>query len=208
VDVIVVENALLSAAVGKLRDSRTDAEGFRSALSDISSMVILEAGRHEPVIEIPIMTPVSPAIGFELSNPPLLVPILRAGLGMLYAGLSLMPMAAVGFVGLSRNEETLIPSCYMVSLPESIVGRSTYILDPLLATGGSAAYTARLLAERGASHVTVVCALASPDGLSFIQNSGIPIERVVTANVDDRLNGVGFIVPGVGDAGDRQFGPV
>jgi uracil phosphoribosyltransferase len=208
VDVIVVENALLSAAVGKLRDSRTDAEGFRSALSDISSMVILEAGRHEPVIEIPIMTPVSPAIGFELSNPPLLVPILRAGLGMLYAGLSLMPMAAVGFVGLSRNEETLIPSCYMVSLPESIVGRSTYILDPLLATGGSAAYTARLLAERGASHVTVVCALASPEGLSFIQNSGIPIERVVTANVDDRLNGVGFIVPGVGDAGDRQFGPV
>ncbi|HEV7831059.1 MAG TPA: uracil phosphoribosyltransferase [Pseudonocardiaceae bacterium] len=207
-DVIVVENALLSAAVGKLRDSRTDAEGFRSALSDISSMVILEAGRHEPVIEIPIMTPVSPAIGFELSNPPLLVPILRAGLGMLYAGLSLMPMAAVGFVGLSRNEETLIPSCYMVSLPESIVGRSTYILDPLLATGGSAAYTARLLAERGASHVTVVCALASPEGLSFIQNSGIPIERVVTANVDDRLNGVGFIVPGVGDAGDRQFGPV
>jgi uracil phosphoribosyltransferase len=208
VDVIVVENALLSAAVGKLRDSRTDAEGFRSALSDISSMVILEAGRHEPVIEIPIMTPVSPAIGFELSNPPLLVPILRAGLGMLYAGLSLMPMAAVGFVGLSRNEETLIPSCYMASLPESIVGRSTYILDPLLATGGSAAYTARLLAERGASHVTVVCALASPEGLSFIQNSGIPIERVVTANVDDRLNGVGFIVPGVGDAGDRQFGPV
>jgi uracil phosphoribosyltransferase len=102
----------------------------------------------------------------------------------------------------------LIPSCYMVSLPESIVGRSTYILDPLLATGGSAAYTARLLAERGASHVTVVCALASPEGLSFIQNSGIPIERVVTANVDDRLNGVGFIVPGVGDAGDRQFGPV
>lgn len=204
----MVENALLSAAVGKLRDSRTDAEGFRSALSDISSMVILEAGRHEPVIEIPIMTPVSPAIGFELSNPPLLVPILRAGLGMLYAGLSLMPMAAVGFVGLSRNEETLIPSCYMVSLPESIVGRSTYILDPLLATGGSAAYTARLLAERGASHVTVVCALASPEGLSFIQNSGIPIERVVTANVDDRLNGVGFIVPGVGDAGDRQFGPV
>jgi uracil phosphoribosyltransferase len=208
VDVIVVENALLSAAVGKLRDSRTDAEGFRSALSDISSMVLLEAGRPEPVLEIPIMTPVSPAIGFELSNPPLLVPILRAGLGMLYAGLSLMPMAAVGFVGLSRNEETLIPSCYMVSLPESIVGRSTYILDPLLATGGSAAYTARLLAERGASHVTVVCALASPEGLSFIQNSGIPIERVVTANVDDRLNGVGFIVPGVGDAGDRQFGPV
>jgi uracil phosphoribosyltransferase len=205
VDVIVVENALLSAAVGKLRDRRTDAEGFRSALSDISTIVLLEAGRHEPVIEVPITTPVSPAIGVELSNPPLLVPILRAGLGMLYAGLSLMPMATVGFVGLSRDEVTLAPSCYMVSLPESIVGRSAYILDPMLATGGSAAYTARLLVERGASHVTVVCAIASPEGLRLIQDSG-PIDRVVTANVDDRLNDIGFIVPGLGDAGDRQFG--
>ena len=201
----MVENALLSAAVGKLRDRRTDAEGFRSALSDISTIVLLEAGRHEPVTEVPITTPVSPAIGVELSNPPLLVPILRAGLGMLYAGLSLMPMATVGFVGLSRDEATLAPSCYMVSLPESIVGRSTYILDPMLATGGSAAYTACLLAERGASHVTVVCAIASPEGLRLIQDYG-PIDRVVTANVDDRLNDIGFIVPGLGDAGDRQFG--
>ena len=202
----MVENALLSAAVGKLRDRRTDAEGFRSALSDISTIVLLEAGRHEPVIEVPITTPVSPAIGVELSNPPLLVPILRAGLGMLYAGLSLMPMATVGFVGLSRDEATLAPSCYMVSLPESLGGRSAYILDPMLATGGSAAYTARLLVERGASHVTVVCAIASPEGLRLIQDSGLPIKRVVTANVDDRLNDNGFIVPGLGDAGDRQFG--
>lgn len=204
----MVENALLSAAVGKLRDSRTDAEGFRLALSDISTIVLLEAGRHEPVIEVPITTPVSSAIGVELSNPPLLVPILRAGLGMLYAGLALMPMATVGFVGLSRDEATLIPSCYMVSLPKSIVGRSAYILDPMLATGGSAAYTARLLAERGASNVTVVCAIASPEGLRLIQDSGLPVERVVTANVDDRLNDIGFIVPGLGDAGDRQFGGI
>jgi uracil phosphoribosyltransferase len=205
-DVIVVDNALLSAAVGKLRDSRTDAEGFRSALSYISTIVLLEAGRHELVIEVPITTPISPAIGVKLSNPPLLVPILRAGLGMLYAGLSLMPMATVGFVGLSRDEVTLLPSCYMLSLPKSISGRSAYILDPMLATGGSAAYTARLLAERGASHVTVVCAIASPEGLRLLQDSGLPIDRVVTANVDDRLNDIGFIVPGLGDAGDRQFG--
>lgn len=207
-DVIVVENALLSAAVGKLRDSRTDAEGFRSALSYISTIVLLEAGRHEPVIEVPITTPVSRAIGIKLSNPPLLVPILRAGLGMLYAGLSLMPMATVGFVGLSRDETTLLPSCYMLSLPESIAGRSVYILDPMIATGGSAAYTARLLAERGASRVTVVCAIASPEGLRLIRDSGLPIDRVVAANVDDRLNDIGFIVPGLGDAGDRQFGGV
>jgi uracil phosphoribosyltransferase len=208
VDVMVVENALLSAAVAKLRDSRTDAEGFRSALSAISTIVILEAGRHEPFIEAQIMTPVSPAIGVELTNPPLLVPILRAGLGMLYAGLSLMPTATVGFVGLSRDERTLTPSCYMMSLPDSIAGQSTYILDPMLATGGSAAYTARLLAERGASHVTIVCAIASPEGLRFIQDSKLPIKRVVAANVDDRLNDIGFIVPGLGDAGDRQFGGV
>jgi uracil phosphoribosyltransferase len=127
---------------------------------------------------------------------------------MLYAGLSLMPMATVGFVGLSRDETTLLPSCYMLSLPESIAGRSVYILDPMIATGGSAAYTARLLAERGASRVTVVCAIASPEGLRLIQDSGLPIDRVVAANVDDRLNDIGFVVPGLGDAGDRQFGGV
>lgn len=201
-----MKNALLSAAVTKLRDSSTDAQGFRSALSAISTIVIFEAGRHTPVIEAPIATPVSRAVGVELINPPLLVPILRAGLGMLYAGLSLMPMATVGFVGLSRDEKTLVPSCYMASLPESIAGRSAYILDPMLATGGSAAYTAHLLVERGAAHITIVCAIASPEGLRFIQDSKLPIERVVTANVDDRLNDVGFIVPGLGDAGDRQFG--
>jgi uracil phosphoribosyltransferase len=205
-DVVVVKNALLSAAVTKLRDSSTDAQGFRSVLSAISTIVIFEAGRHTPVIEAPIATPVSRAVGVELINPPLLVPILRAGLGMLYAGLSLMPMATVGFVGLSRDEKTLVPSCYMASLPESIAGRSAYILDPMLATGGSAAYTAGLLVERGAAHITIVCAIASPEGLRFIQDSKLPIERVVTANVDDRLNDVGFIVPGLGDAGDRQFG--
>lgn len=205
---MVVKNSLLSAAVAKLRDSKTDAAGFRSALSAISTIVILEAGRQEPVVEAPITTPVSPAVGFELTNSPLLVPILRAGLGMLYAGLSLMPMATVGFVGLSRDEKTFVPSCYMASLPESIAGRSAYILDPMLATGGSAAYTARLLAERGASRVTVICAIASPEGLHFIQDSSLPIVRVVTANVDDCLNDIGFIVPGLGDAGDRQFGRV
>lgn len=204
----MVKNSLLSAAVAQLRDSKTGAEGFRSALSVISTIVILEAGRQEPVVEVPIATPVSPTVGVELTNGPLFVPILRAGLGMLYAGLSLMPMATVGFVGLSRDEKTLVPSCYMASLPESIGGRSAYILDPMLATGGSAAYTARLLAERGASRITVICAIASPEGLQFIQRSKIPIVRVVTANVDDRLNDVGFIVPGLGDAGDRQFGRI
>jgi len=207
-DVVVVKNALLSAAVSNLRDSNTDAQGFRLALSAISTIVIFEAGRHEPVIEAPIATPVTRAVGVELTNPPLLVPILRAGLGMLYAGLSLMPMATVGFVGLSRDEKTLVPSCYMASLPESIAGRSAYILDPMLATGGSAAYTAHLLVERGAAHITIVCAIASPEGLRFIQDSRLPIGRVVTANVDDRLNDMGFIVPGLGDAGDRQFGTV
>jgi uracil phosphoribosyltransferase len=205
---MVVGNSVLSAAVAELRDSRTDAQGFRSALSTISTMVIFEAGRDEAVVEESINTPVSPAVGVELTNPPLLVPILRAGLGMLYAGLSLMPMATVGFVGLSRDEQTLVPSCYMASLPESIAGRSAYILDPMLATGGSAAYTARLLAERGASQVTIVCVIASPEGLRFIQDSKLPVARVVTANVDDRLNDIGFIVPGLGDAGDRQFGGV
>lgn len=205
---MVVENAILSAAVTRLRDRRTDAQGFRLALSAISTIVIFEAARHEPIVQESITTPVSPAVGVELTSVPLLVPILRAGLGMLYPGLSLMPMATVGFVGLSRDEETLVPSCYMASLPESIADRSAYILDPMLATGGSAAYTARLLAERGASQVTLVCAIASPEGLRFIQDSKLPVVRIVTATVDNRLNDFGFIVPGLGDAGDRQFGEV
>lgn len=111
----------------------------------------------------------------------------------------------MGFVGLARDEETLLPTPYMQSLPPDLTGRPVFVLDPMLATGGSMEYTIRLLAERGATDVTAVCALAAPEGLDRLRESGLPV-RVVTAAVDDGLNDVGFILPGLGDAGDRQYG--
>ncbi len=146
-------------------------------------------------------------LGYRLADPPLLVPVLRAGLGMVDAAQALMPEAQMGFVGVARDEATHEPVPYMESLPESLAGRPVFVLDPMLATGGSMAHTIRLLTERGASDVTAICVLAAPEGVDHLRGSGLPV-RVVTASVDERLNDSAFIVPGLGDAGDRQFGAV
>jgi len=135
------------------------------------------------------------------------VPVLRAGLGMADQAHRLIPDAQMGFVGLARDEETLQPTPYMESLPEDLSGRPVFVLDPMLATGGSMAYTTELLTERGATDITSVCALAAPEGIRRLEDSGLPL-RVVTAAIDERLNDSGFIVPGLGDAGDRQYGAV
>jgi uracil phosphoribosyltransferase len=135
------------------------------------------------------------------------VPVLRAGLGMADQAHKLIPDAQMGFVGLARDEETLQPTPYMESLPEDLAGRPVFVLDPMLATGGSMAYTIRLLTQRGATDVTAVCALAAPEGINHLEDSKLPV-RLVTASVDERLNDSGFIVPGLGDAGDRLYGAV
>jgi uracil phosphoribosyltransferase len=137
----------------------------------------------------------------------LLVPVLRAGLGMVDAAQALMPEAQMGFVGLARDEQTHRPTPYMESLPETLEGRPVFVLDPMLATGGSMVHTIRLLTGRGATDVTAICALAAPEGIEALRASGLPV-RVVTASIDERLNDSAFIVPGLGDAGDRQFGAV
>jgi uracil phosphoribosyltransferase len=134
------------------------------------------------------------------------VPVLRAGLGMAEAAFNLLPESQMGFVGLARDEHTHLPHAYMASLPESLAGRPVIVLDPMLATGGSLLHCLRLLAERGAEDLTVICALAAPEGLARIEQSGLPV-RVFTASIDERLNDDAYIVPGLGDAGDRQFGP-
>jgi uracil phosphoribosyltransferase len=154
-----------------------------------------------------IHTPVARTEGVWLANPPLLVPVLRAGLGMADQAHRLIPDAQMGFVGLARNEETLEPTPYMESLPADLAGRPVFVLDPMLATGGSMEYTIRLLTGRGATDVTAVCALAAPEGIRHLEQSGLPV-RLVTASVDERLNDSGYIVPGLGDAGDRQYGAV
>ena len=206
-DVLVIDHPLVKSRLTTMRDARTDNSAFRAALHELTLMLIYEATRDAQVVTDRVLTPVARANGYRLANPPLLVPVLRAGLGMADTALALIPEAQMGFVGLARDEQTLQPTPYMESLPDTLAGRPVFVLDPMLATGGSMAYTIRLLTDRGATGVTAICVLAAPEGIRHLEESGLPV-RVVTASVDERLNDSGFIVPGLGDAGDRQFGAV
>lgn len=206
-DVLVVDHPLARARLSTMRDARTDSAGFRAALHELTVMLIYEATRNARLVTERIHTPVARTDGYRLAKPPLLVPVLRAGLGMADQAHKLIPEAQMGFVGLARDEETLRPTPYMESLPDSLAQSPVFVLDPMLATGGSMEYTIRLLMERGATDVTAVCALAAPEGIKRLEEANLPL-RVVTASVDERLNDSGFIVPGLGDAGDRQYGAV
>ncbi|MEO7124575.1 MAG: uracil phosphoribosyltransferase [Nakamurella sp.] len=205
--VTVVDHPLAASRLSIMRDARSDNATFRAAVHELTLMLVYEASRNLATEEFPVHTPVAKTIGIRLSNPPLLVPVLRAGLGMADQAHALIPESQMGFVGLARDEVTLKPTPYMESLPTNLAGRPTWVLDPMLATGGSMVHTIRLLVDRGATDVTAICCLAAPEGLVAIAESGLPV-RVVTASVDERLNDSGFIVPGLGDAGDRQFGAV
>ncbi len=206
-DTLVVDHPLAAARLTAMRDARTDSAVFRASLRELTLMLVYEATRHIAVESYPIHTPVARTSGTRLSNPPLLVPVLRAGLGMAEAAFGLLPEASMGFVGLARDEETFEPRAYMESLPDDLTGRPVIVLDPMLATGGSLAHCVGLLTTRGATDITVICALAAPEGLKNLAESNLPI-RVVTASIDERLNDSAYIVPGLGDAGDRQFGAV
>ena len=202
---LVVDHPLARARLTTLRDARTDRAVFRAAVADLTTMLVYEALRDAPVVETRVTTPVADTAGFELAAPPVLVPVLRAGLGMAEAAHAQVPGALMGFVGVARDEETLQPTPYMESLPAQLAGRPVFVLDPMLATGGSMAHTIDLLAARGADDVTAVCVVAAPEGVERLAQAH-PAVRVVTATVDERLNEYGYIVPGLGDAGDRQFG--
>ncbi|KEI46140.1 uracil phosphoribosyltransferase [Saccharopolyspora rectivirgula] len=206
-DIRVVDHPLAKARLSTMRDARTNNAAFRVALQELTLMLIYEATRDAEVAVDRIHTPVARTDAYRLANPPLLVPVLRAGLGMADQAHRMLPEAQMGFVGLARNEETLQPTPYLESLPADLSGRPVFVLDPMLATGGSMVYTISLLTDRGASDVTAICALAAPEGLQKLESSGLPV-RVVTASVDERLNESGYIVPGLGDAGDRQYGAV
>ncbi len=206
-EVVVVDHPLAASRLSTMRDARTDNATFRAALRELTLMLIYEASRTLTTERVPIHTPVARTSAVRLSNPPLLVPVLRAGLGMADQAHALIPESQMGFVGLARDEQTLQPTPYMESLPESLAGRPVYVLDPMLATGGSMVHTIELLKARDATDVTAICALAAPEGLVTLLESGLGV-RVVTASVDERLNDSGYIVPGLGDAGDRQFGAV
>ncbi|MEU7826901.1 MULTISPECIES: uracil phosphoribosyltransferase [Catellatospora] len=204
-DVLVVDHPLAQARLTAMRDSRTDSASFRAALHELTTMLAYEATRTFKADTFPVETPVATAVGTRLANPPLLVPVLRAGLGMADAALSLLPESSMGFVGLARDEHTFEPRAYMESLPGDLTGKPVLVLDPMLATGGSLEHCCRLLADRGCTDIVVLCVLAAPAGIDRLRNSGLPL-RLVTASIDDHLNDNMFIVPGLGDAGDRQFG--
>ena len=204
-DVLVVDHPVAQTRLTAMRDVRTDSASFRAALHELTTMLVYEAARSLPVERYPVDTPVAPTEGTRLANPPLLVPVLRAGLGMADPALALLPESSMGFVGLARDEHTYEPRAYMESLPRDLTGRPVLVLDPMLATGGSLEHCCRLLADRGCTDITVACVLAAPAGIDRLERSGLPL-RLVTASIDERLNDRMFIVPGLGDAGDRQFG--
>jgi uracil phosphoribosyltransferase len=204
-NVLVVDHPLAKARLSTMRDARTANPEFRAALHELTVMLVYEAMREAKLDGERIHTPLARTDGYRLAAPPLLVPVLRAGLGMADQAHMLIPDARMGFVGLARDERTLQPVPYLESLPEVIGDKPVLVLDPMLATGGSMEYTIRLLTDRGATDVTAVCALAAPEGIARLEDSGLPV-RVVTASVDERLNESGFIVPGLGYAGDRQYG--
>jgi uracil phosphoribosyltransferase len=205
VDVTVVDHPLVTRLLTRLRDQATDRAGFRHAMDELASMLVYEACRTLPTDPVTVQTPLGPARGVEVAQPPLVVPVLRAGLGMHGAVLRLLPETDTAYVGVARNEETFQPEPYMNSVPADLASRPVLVLDPMLATGGSLAHAARLLHERRAGPLTAVCVLAAPEGIDHVRASGL-VGHVVTAAIDDHLDESAFIVPGLGDAGDRLFG--
>ena len=201
-----LDHPLVASLLTTLRDERTPDPAFRAALRDLSGLLVYEALRDAQVEYYDINTPVIATRGVRLAYPPLLVPVLRAGLGMVEAATNMIPESRVGFVGLARDEQTHLPVPYLESLPEDLSTTPVMVLDPMLATGGSMVHTLELLAGRGATDITAVGVVSAPEGIAALAGSGLPV-RLVTAVIDDRLDDNAFIVPGLGDAGDRQFGP-
>jgi uracil phosphoribosyltransferase len=208
----VANHPLISHKLTVLRDERTDSPTFRRLVEELVTLLAYEATRDVRTKTISIKTPVAATTGLVMAEPrPVVVPILRAGLGMLEGMTKLLPTAQVGFLGMVRDEKTLQASTYANRLPEDLSGRQVFVLDPMLATGGTLVAAFEYLIERGANEITAICLLASPEGVKVLdeafKNSGIPI-TLVTGALDEKLNEKGYIVPGLGDAGDRLYGVV
>jgi uracil phosphoribosyltransferase len=207
----VASHPLVDHKLTILRDKTTPSPTFRLLVDELVTLLAYEATRHVRIEAKRIETPLQPMEGARIAGPaPIIVPILRAGLGMLDGMQRLLPSAEVGFLGLKRDEETLQAITYANRLPEDLTGRHVFVLDPMLATGGSLVAAIEYVLERGATDVTCVCLLAAPEGIEHVRQ--VVGDRadvaVVVAAVDERLNEIGYIVPGLGDAGDRLYGVV
>ena len=210
--VLLADHPLIAHKLTYLRDRRTDTPTFRRLADELVTLLAYEATRDVRVSPFDIETPVAPTTGIHLATPkPLVVPILRAGLGMLDGMMRLLPTAEVGFLGMVRNEETLEAHTYANRLPDDLDKRQCYVLDPMLATGGTLIAAIRYLVERGADDITAITLLSAPEGIEKVQAGLADVEppiTLVTGAVDERLNDRGYIVPGLGDAGDRLYGVV
>jgi uracil phosphoribosyltransferase len=206
----VADHPLITHKLTVLRDKKTPSPTFRALAEELMTLLAYEATRNVRVETVTVETPVATATGLAISLPrPLVVPILRAGLGMLEGMVKLIPTAEVGFLGMVRDEETLQPTTYAERLPDDLSNRQCFVLDPMLATGGSLIAAIDFLLARGAVDVTAVCLIAAPEGLAAVERAMEGREvTIVLGAVDERLNDVGYIVPGLGDAGDRLYGLV
>ena len=208
---LVVDHPLVAHKLTALRDERTDSPTFRRLADELVTLLAYEATRDIRVEPVEVTTPVATATGVRLGRPlPLVVPVLRAGLGMLDGMTRLLPTAEVGFLGMVRDEGTLTATTYATRLPEDLSRREVFVLDPMLATGGTLVATIELLRARGAHSVTAICLLAAPEGLARVDGAFADDDTVVvvTGGVDERLDERGYITPGLGDAGDRLYGVV
>ena len=203
--VTVIDHPLVQHNLTRLRDRRTGAQEFRRVLSEVAALMLYEATRSFAVTPVSVKTPLASARGFRLRREVVLVPVLRAGLGMLDSILQLIPHARVGFIGLKREETTLRATSYHKSLPSDLARFEVILIDPMLATGGSAVAAMDLLAELRVKHVRLVNLVAAPEGIRRL-HAHYPDLPIFTAAVDRTLNDKGYILPGLGDAGDRLFG--
>ena len=202
--ITVVEHPLIKHKLSKMRDINSTSRDFREWLDEIAMLMTYEVTRNLELDEIPVQTPICETTGYKLHNNIVVVPILRAGLGMVDGMLNLIPAAKVGHIGMYRNEETLEPVEYYCKLPNDINEREVFVLDPMLATGSPEAAIS-MLKKRGLNNIRFMCLVAAPEGVEVL-NKAHPDVKVYTAALDEKLNEHGYIVPGLGDAGDRIFG--
>jgi len=204
----VADHPLITHKLTVLRDKRTPSPVFRQLVEELVTLLAYEATREVKTTEVTIDTPVTQTKGRKLSKPrPIIIPILRAGLGMLEGIVKLLPTAEVGFLGIKRNEETLQPYTYANRLPDDLTGRQVYIIDPMLATGGTLIDSIDYVFEKGATDITCICLLGAPEGLAALEKHlGDKDVKIVLGALDEKLNELGYIVPGLGDAGDRLYG--
>jgi uracil phosphoribosyltransferase len=201
----LVDHPLVHDALVELRDARTESPAFRRAANRISVLLAAEALKHVPVVSTTVATPLGPAEGRVLRMDVVVVPVLRAGLGMLDAVLELIPSARVGHIGLQRDEATAVASWYYSKLPTPLGDSYVLMIDPMLATGGSAVAALDLLKKAGAQQITMICIVSAPEGVAAVQASHPDVE-IYTPVIDRELNAHKFIVPGLGDFGDRLYG--